>query len=490
MNLVTAKSSQRAKEIGIRKVVGSTRFQLIRQFFTESILLSFIALFIALILVEIFLPGFNNLVNKEIKIGTTKNFLLILICLSITLIVGITSGSYPGIFLSSFQPVQIIKGEKKTGLSASNPRKILVIFQFVVAVALITSSIIIKIQFNYISNKKLGFNKENIVIVPIHDKSLKLKYKSFKNELLKFPGIISVSASNGTPFTGGLFYEKFGGAFQVKLVDHDFVKTTELEIIEGRDFNKEFGSDSMAVILNETAVKLEGLKDPVGKLYGGGISKKAGDELVHSIPIIGIVKDFHNKSLYEKIDPMVFQVYPSFFNQFLVRVRSDNISAALNHIGDQSKKFVPHQPFEYSFMDKTYEKLYHSDKRFGKILNYFTFLAIFISCLGLFGLVSYTSDQRTKEISIRKVFGASIQDIILLLSREFMILVMIAVVIAWPIAYYAMNKWLQNFAYHIPLKIQIFLLSALTAGILTLITLGYQAVRAARANPVDSLRSE
>ena len=330
-----------------------------------------------------------------------------------------------------------------------------------------------------------------MVIIPIRDKTLKEKYREFKTELTQHSGIINVTAANASPFDGGWRHERNKKDSKIVMVDHDFIKTMGLHIKEGRDFSEKFPSDAeTAILVNETLVKLEEIEDPVGKTTSAGFVKIINGERIFDGRIIGVVKDFYNNSLYKPISPMVFQINPDYFNSFYIKINPANIGAVLKFLEKKFKDFVPHQPFQFSFMDERYHNLYNSDRLFGKTINYFTILAIFISCLGLFGLVSYLSEQRTKEIGIRKVLGASISNIIRLLSKEFIILVTIANLIAWPLAYFVINKWLQNFAYHTNINIFIFLCAAGIALLIALITISFQSVRAALANPVDSLRNE
>ncbi len=484
MNMSTARSIHRLKEVGIRKVFGSQRYQLFGQFLGESILISLVALLVAIILIKLLLPYYNDLVQKEIHINFLKDSWLFIGCLIIAVVVGIISGSYPGLFLSSFRPILIFKGIFRPGRGAPLLRKILVVIQFTITIAMIGSTLVIQNQLKYIRNKKLGFQKENIVTIPIRDNLLKEKIAAFKNELRQIPVVVNVSAANATPFSDGVLAVIKENRFQFKFVDHDFISTLGLEIVEGRNFSGDITTDSSAFILNESAVKLLEMQNPIGKEF------KAVMGQADKGTIIGVVKDFHNNSLYHSIEPLAFQIYPEHFDRFFVKIRTENVSATLDLIEQKWCKFVPYRPFEFEFLNEEYDRLYHDEQQMGKIFNYFSLLAILLACQGLFGLAAFAAEQRTREIGIRKVLGASIARIVYMLTQDFTKWVLLANLVALPITYFVMNKWLQNFAYRIKVEWWTFLLAGLIALVIALLTVSYQAIRAATADPVEALRYE
>ena len=484
MNMATARSAHRNKEVGIRKVFGSYRFQLMGQFLGESILTSFVSLLLALILVEALLPFFNALIQTEIHFDLLHDKNLLAGLMIIALILGILSGSYPGFYLSAFRPIQVFKGISGSGYGAARLRKILVVIQFIITISLIMATLIVQDQLTYIRNKKLGFQKENIVAIPIRDASLRKQYESFKNELRQIPAVINVSATNAMPYSGGLLTKVKEKRLQLKFIDEDYIPTLGLEIVNGRNFSKLIPTDSSAFILNESAVQLLGWEDPIGKEFKIALKRDANSM------VIGVIKDFHNNPLHQSIEPLAFEIFPKFFDRFLVKVQMDDLVATLNLIQEKWQKFVPHRPFECSFLDEDYDKLYRSEQKMGKIFGYFSLLAILIACQGLFGLAAFTAEQRTREIGVRKVLGASIINIVTLLSGEFVKLIFTACIIALPIAYFAMNRWLQDFAYRINITWWIFLVAGTVAMAIALITVSYQSIKAALANPVKSLRYE
>ena len=500
MNLSTARSAARAKEVGIRKVVGAYRLQLIRQFIGESALLAFIALLFAVSLVELSLPLFNRLISQQLVVEYTS-ISAILGLAGVALVTGIVAGSYPAFFLSAFQPVTVLKGTRQAGLQTSRIRQLLVVVQFAISIALITGTSVIYAQMAYVKDKDLGFERANVISLPLfRHRDLRAKYEAIKADFLQSPDLLSCALSSRVPVptrsTGfplrrrPVHPEGVQGEMQVPgyAVDHDFIKTLGIEIVEGRDFSKDFSTDeSDAVVVNETAVVH----------FGWGSPKEAlGKELVltfrESRPrtVIGVVKDFHVQSLYQQIEPMFLHISPSGGYYFLVRIRSNRSSDALSFLKEKWETYVPYSPFEYAFLDDYFERQYRADEQRGKMLGGLTALAICIACLGLFGLASYIAEQRTKEVGIRKVLGASVANIVLLFTKDFVKPVVLANLLAWPVAYYAMSGWLHNFAYRIDLSIGFFLLSGVLTLMIALLTVGWQAVRTAGANPVDSLRSE
>lgn len=502
MNLSTARSAKRFKEVGIKKVLGSSRLQLIKQFLSESILLSFVAFACAVILVEILLPVVNSTLGIQLKMHYSGGLFLSLI--GIAIITGIISGSYPAFFLSSFNPVAVLKGhlsmipfrqrgnkKDSRGFSRRSAfRKTLVVTQFSLSIIFIVCVSVVYSQLNFIKKRDLGFNKENIVHLRMRGE-FKQKYEEIKNELLKNSNILNVTATDRTPvmwsnstddvnWEGKKADEKIG--MGVRMVDYDYLKTFQMEMAQGRFFSREFPTDATeSFIVNEAAVKVMGMKSPIGKRFS--LWNRHGK-------IIGVIKDFHTESLREEIEPFVLLIWPDWYGRMSIKLKSDNVSSVLGFLENKIKEFVPDYPFEYQFLDDEIDSLYKTEQLTGKIIMYITLLAIFVSCLGLFGLASFTSEQRTKEIGIRKVLGASVSGIVILLSRKFTKWVVIASLIAWPIAYFAMNRWLQNFVYRTSIGWWTFLLAGGLALVITFITVSYQSIKAALGNPVDSLRYE
>jgi predicted permease len=492
MNLSTARSASRAKEVGIRKVLGSKRMQLIRQFFSESILLVFISFLTSLILVELLLPIFSALSEKRLSVGYF-DFRFILTSVAIIFVCGIVAGSYPAFFLSSFNSVKTIRGAIRSDTGRSIFRKILVVAQFSLSIGLIIGTTIVSNQINFMRNAKLGFDKENLVYLRLKG-NLRENFETLKTELLRYPDITNVSASSRLPIemfdgtTGAEWEGKEEGKnlqMQILRVDYDYLDTHKMQMAQGRFFSEEFSTDEReGVILNETAIKTIEIESPIGKRF-----RYEG----HDCKIIGVIKDFHYRSLSEEVEPLIIGLLDSEWSRNLtLRITpvNSNFSELVKFLESTWKKYSSGYPFEFHFLDESIDNLYVSEQRLSKIFNYFTFLAIFIACLGLFGLASYTAELRTKEIGVRKVLGASISGIVILLTKEFSKWVLMANIIAWPLAYYAMNKWLQNFAYRVDLSVWTFILSGLMAFAIALITVSFQSIKAASANPVDSLRYE
>jgi putative ABC transport system permease protein len=491
MNLATARSGNRAKEVGMRKVAGAQKTDIIRQFYGESILLAFIALFVALLMVWLLLPTFNNLAAKELSLDVSGNLLALLGLLGITLLAGIISGSYPALFLSAFQPGKILKGSLRSGSKGSAFRKILVVFQFTLTILLIICTIVVYNQLNFMRNMKLGYDKEYMIYKGMRG-DVRAKFDSVKNELLQNPNILGVTASSNVPTYGYSFSNSLWrwegqnpdeeNLMRAVFVDLDYFKTFGIEIVEGRSYSKEFPTDATeAIMVNEEAVKVMGMESPIGKRLSIGNN---------NFKIIGVVKNYHFRSLRQKIDPLILIYAPSQSWVLFARLKSENIPKTLGYMENIWKEFAPAHPFNYRFLDEALDSLYRSEQRIGTLLRYFSILAIFISCLGLFGLASFMVEQRTKEIGIRKVLGASVSNIALLLSREFTKWVLLANIIAWPAAYYAMHKWLQSYAYSTNIALWSFFLSGTLALVIATVAVSYQSIKAAVANPADSLRYE
>ena len=502
MNLSTAQSARRAKEIGLRKVVGSDRFQIVKQFFSESILMTFISVLIAMILVMLFLPWFNHLSGKQLS-TQSWNGSMILGLVAITLIAGFISGSYPALILSSFQPVSVLRGSfffksaSKEGGSKSGAlfRKVLVITQFTLSIALMVCTTLIHKQLHYMRTSDLGFDKENLVYIPIPD-DLKDRYQILKNELSQNSTVSGITGYGRTGRGGRVewegmpndeeYMELLSNEVTYYVVDHDFLQTNGMTLIEGRNFSMKFPSDvEKAYLVNEEAIRRWDLESPLEKSFA--LNENDGT-------IIGIYENFHFSGLRDRIYPEVLYLKPTTpwddYSYFLVRLQPSQVSEGLATLRSVWKKYSPKTPLEYHFVDEMIDREYRFEERLSGLFNAFTFLAIFISCLGLFGLASFMAEKRTKEIGVRKVLGASVPSIIKLLSKEFSKWVLLANVISWPIAYYAMQKWLQDYPYRTRIALWIFPIAGLSALVIALLTVSYRAIRAARSNPIEALKYE
>lgn len=487
MNLSTARSGIRAKEVGMRKVVGAHRRDLVRQFFGESILQAFVSLFFALVLVKALLPLFNRIAAKELSLDLTADLFLYLGLLGIAAFTGIVSGSYPALFLSSFHPVAVLKGSGSTQTKARAVfRKVLVITQFSLTIVMIIGTIVVTNQIRFMRDKKLGFDQDHLVVVSL-TRSLMDNCDAFKQEILRNPSVLEASLAQSRQFHGtpsdlwkGDTADKNVRIF-LNNVDEDYLETFGMEMAEGRFFSKEFSEDKNNFVLNETAVKAMGLEDPVGMPLT--INNRKG-------MVIGVIKDFHFETLSHEIGALCLFAPGEGFRYLFARVSPQNLDATLRFMEGVWKKFDSHYPFFYQFFDDDFDSLYRSERRIGTIFGYFAGLAIFISCLGLFGLAAFMAERRTKEIGVRRVLGASSMEIIVLLSKEFTKWVLVSNAIAWPVAYFIMKKWLENFAYRTEIGAGIFLASAGLALGIALLTVSVQSVKAAAANPVDSLRYE
>ena len=486
MNLATARAGKRTKEVGLRKVIGASRKEIVLQFFGESILVSLVALCLSLLLVEIFLPMFNDLSAKQLSFGLMKNGSVILILLSTAVATGTISGSYPALFLSSLAPASVLKGSWRSGPRGIVLRRVLVSLQFVLSITLIIGTVVIGRQLHFIQNRKLGFDKEQVLCISLKGESSR-KYQLLKDELSKSEGVVGISAASDPPAgldMSTLIHEWGDGETQGDLLIHrlfadwDFVATLGVEMAEGRFLSERFVSDTSAsVVVNQAAVRAMGMESPLGK------------EILGSA-IVGVVKDFHFNSLHSQIKPLAIQHRSDLFRFLLVKIRPGDVSRFIGSLSAAWGRLVPGTPFEYRFLDENIDRMYRTDQRMGKMIDSFTILALFIACLGLFGMASFTAEQRTKEIGIRKVLGATIPGISFSLIKEFGKWVLLANLIAWPLAYFTMNRVLEVYAYRISLDIWIFLAAGASAMIVAIMTVGYQSVRAALANPVDSLRYE
>jgi len=496
MNLSTARSSNRAKEVGIRKVLGSLRGNLISQFMVESLLISLISMLLALGLASLLLPVFNQLSNKHMVIGLFSRAWLVPSMLGLVVLVGVLAGSYPAFFLSAFRPIMVLKGNVASGFKTGWLRNLLVGFQFFISIFLLVGTAVIYRQLVYIHNKAVGFNRDEVLIVNGTD-ALGDHVRDFKERLSKLSGVKGATMTGFMP-TGdwrnddAIFLTrdldpKKAISMQTWQVDEDYIPVLGMQMAAGRNFSRDFKTDSNACIINEATLKMMQGRQPVGAdLYElNDIRKKS----VSEYHIIGVVKDFNFSSLKEVVTPMVLYLHES-RGRIALRVGGSDIHHLIGQIGEIWRQMAPSQPFGYTFMDEEFNGIYQSEQRMGGISLSFSLLAIFIACLGLFGLAAYAAEQRTREIGIRKVLGASVGGIVALLSKDFLRLVVIAAVIAFPAAWWFMNHWLQDFAYRITIGWEIFAMAGIVAVAIELVTVSFQAVRAAVANPVRSLRSE
>ncbi|TEU04780.1 MAG: ABC transporter permease [Candidatus Aminicenantes bacterium] len=496
MNLSTARSAKRAREVGMRKVIGATRKQLIRQFLGEAMIIAFLSLILALAVVEIVLPSFNLSTGKSLALLEKANLSIVLTLLFVTLGTGLLAGSYPSLFLSSFQPVQTLKNLPRFENRGSAVRKILIIFQFAISVGLITCTLIVSKQLRHIQNRDLGLNRENVVILR-NNPFLMPRFESFKDRLQTQPGIKSVtSAAQGPTWVGENISIDWEGnptddalSIDYTVVDYDFFETFGMKIIQGRGFSPEFPTDMKdACVISELTARRMGLENPIGMSIT--MNHPAWEESFRKAQIIGIVKDFHARTLHAAIRPFVFRMYRPWHNYIFVKVDGTRIPEALEAIESTFKTSVPGYPYRFMFYDEAYNLQYVSEHQFGRLFNVFSLLSVFISCLGLFGLAAYTAEQKTKEIGIRRILGASIPGIATLTTKEFLKWVALAALVAWPVAYYVMSQWLQDFVYRVSIGPLVFCISGGLTLIIALFTVSYQSIKAATANPVESLRYE
>lgn len=487
MNLSTAKAAKRAKEVGIRKSIGASQGSLIGQFIGESMIISFFALFISIVSVQLFLPIFNNLTDKTITIDFGDPILLGLF-LGTVVLTGLVSGSYPAFYLSSLEAVKTLKGSLKSSWKEAFARKGLVVFQFSLSIVLIVSTIIIYRQIQFTQSKNLGYNRENLISFETEDQ-VSEQWETVKDQIEKIPGVISVSRSSHTFMgqhnnTSGLNWEGKDPDTRILFenigMDYGLIQTMGVELIDGRTFSPEFGNDSSKIIFNETAIAAMGLENPVGKT----IQLWEEDR-----EIIGVAKDFHFQSFRTEVNPAFFRLVDWSWRAY-VRIESQNISNTLSQIEAVYKQFNTRYPFDYRFTDEQYANLYQAEMRVGALARYFAFIAIFISCLGLFGLSAFTAEQRSKEIGVRKVLGASVQSLVVLLSRDFTKLVLIAIGISIPISWYLMRQWMADYAYSSGVEWWVFIIAGITALVIAWLTVSWQSIRAALTNPVNSLKSE
>lgn len=490
MNLSTAKAARRMKEVGIKKVVGAKRQQLVLQFLSESMLLTVIAMAIAISIAWVLLPQFNQLTGKQIKLHLDTNIVIAIVC--IALATGLLAGSYPAFYLSKFKPLAILKGKLSTSLAEAVSRKGLVVFQFTLSAVLIVAVMVIYNQLQYIQTADAGYGKENVMRFDAEGKLHNTEH-TFIDQLKRIPGVVNASitfnnmighsyADNSIEWPGK--DPKAVAYFEGFRIGYDFIETMGMHLLRGRSFSKNYGTDSSAIIINEAAAKAMNLKDPVGKtvtMYGDPVQ------------IIGLVKDFNFESMHETVKPsymVLREQAPNNYFKMMVRIRQANQKQTIASIQNLYERYNPGFPFTFSFLDDLYQKQYESETRVSVLSRYFAGLAIIISCLGLFGLAAFTAQKRQKEIGIRKVIGASVSDIATMLSKDFLKLVIISLLVAFPVAYYVMNNWLQSFAYRVNVGYMVFVITGAFVLLITLATISFQSVKAALANPVKAIKAE
>ncbi len=508
MNMATARSVNRSKEVGMRKVIGAGKGSLIRQFLSESMVLVILALIIALAITMVSLPYFNSLTGKVISLGELFRPVTLLMVIAITLFVGLVSGSYPSFYLSSFLPVEVLKSNVNPNQGKGLMRKILVVFQFAVAGALIICTIVVSRQQGFIRHKDLGLNKENVMIIPMRDTAfINNQLQAFKNELKENPAILGVASSQLVPplMASKVVFqiEKEEGMVELatsfSVVDHEFIDVMGIELAEGRNFDRERPADlTGSFIVNEEAVKAFGWGDnPLGKKVRFGINPNTG-RANRDGEVIGVVKDFHFSSIHNKIEPFIFVVSRNPNTNFYIRIAGDNIPATVDFVSKTMADLGNNLPFNYFFFSDKLDEMYTAENKLNSLFNIFSILTIFIACLGLLGLTSYVTEQRSKEIGIRKIMGAGVKQVVWLLNKDFLVLVLISNLISWPVAYYFMDKWLQGFAYRmdfgfrpfVAATLVPFLVSLVITLVIALITTSLVSVRAAGTNPVHTLKRE
>ncbi len=493
MNLATARSLNRAKEVGVRKVLGANRIGLICRFFGESVIFSFFSFFLAIGLVELSTPLFRTLIGSGIRLDYVNLPWLVPGSILLVLLVAVIAGCYPALFLSAFDPIRVLTGSFKAATPNLNFRSLLVVIQFAISTGLIIATCIVLNQLNYVTHKSLGFEKEHVVCIRARNSSIWRSFNATKSDLKGHSGITAVTAASRLPgqfpqvqvvMPEGTSFNQ-SQLFQYTSIDPDFIPAMGIEIMAGRNFSAEFSSDIKdAILINEAAARHFQWDNPIGRKI-----TFIEDELTTKT-VVGVVQDFHLRSLHHTIQPLCLDYRPAGFRYVLVKIKPHRIPEVLQFLEKRWEVLQPAFPFEYSFLDEAFDRQYSFEKKLSQIFSYFTFLAIFIACMGLFGLASFTTEQRTKEIGIRKALGASVSEIILLLSKAFTKWVLLANIIAWPIVHLAMNRWLQNFAYRINIGLGAFVLAAGLAMAIALLTVGYQAFKTARANPLEALRYE
>jgi putative ABC transport system permease protein len=489
VNLATARSMQRGREVGIRKVLGSQRMQLIRQFLAETFVHVGLAILAAIVLAELALPAFNRFAGKQLAIDFFDSPFAIITLAGLALVVTILAGAYPAFFLSSFWPVQALKGRFAARSGRERLRQGLVVVQFCISIGLIAGTLVVRNQLQFMQSKRLGFDKEHVLLIH-RAGALGKQHATFRNRLLAHPLIAGAAAAQNLPgqeFDSTVFTLEQPANYQntsltYVMVDEQYAEVLKLNLVAGRNFSEEFATDSSAFLINQTAAKALGWKEPLGKRLGMGDFYQG--------PVIGVVEDFHFESFHHEVKPILFMFNRWQPSYLAVRLRPGDIAEGIAAIQKLWKEFVPNTPLQYSFLDQDYQRLYDSEQRVAQIFMAFSVLAILIACLGLFGLASFMAEQRTKEIGVRKVLGASVAGVAALLSKDFVKLVLVAFVVATPLAYFAMQRWLQDFAYRIEIGWWVFALAGGIALLIALLTVSFQALKAALANPVEALRYE
>jgi putative ABC transport system permease protein len=492
MNLATACSANRSREVGLRKVMGAKRPELIQQFLGESIFMSAFGLGVSLVMVKMGLPLLNGLTSKQLTFSLLGTHSMYLYLFGLIFVVGLVSGAYPAFFLSANRPADTLKSSLHFKSKRSSFRVVTVVGQFAISILLIACTTVVFQQLRYVQNRPLGLNTDYVIKVPIN-RMLLGRMLSFKDKLLQNPNILNVTAGQSVPFnedykTGGLEWDgkdpEFSPNVRYTISYFDYLETFEMDLVQGRSFKSGSSADATNFVINEEAAKYMGMEDPIGQRLKFWQNEGT---------IIGVAKNYHHVSFHREIMPHVFCINPRHYRSLrfiFIKISPENIPDTLKYIRATTTTFSPDFPYEYAFLDQGVEDLYQAEQKLGKIFSTFAFLAIFISCLGIFGLASFTAERRTKEIGIRKVLGASISHIVMLLSKEFSRWILFANLIAWPIGWYAMHKWLQNFAYRSSLNPLVFLLAGLLSLIIAALPVGYQAIKAAIADPIDSLRYE
>jgi len=494
INLATARATLRAREVGVRKVVGAYRRQLMLQLFGESIFASVLAMILALASLQLLAPFISNLLGREISFDPFADNGMLLMLIGLGLLTGVLAGIYPAVVLSAFDPAKVLKGQVTRGVKGARLRKGLIVVQFGIAVFLLVAIVTLYNQLHYMKTRDLGFKKEQVVYLNL-SRAIKEHFETFRQNLLSSANIFNVALAGSVPGRVGTSRdyqwpglqeqeeEEEGKNFYTMFADHQSLEALGLELVQGRNFSNEITTDaSSAYILNEAAVRKLGWDDPIGKPF------KVWDEEMGQV--IGVVKDFNFRSLHQKIEPLVLDIKPEWSWSAAIRIAPNEVAGTLSFIETQWRALEPDLPLSHRFLDADFDRLYRSEEKLGQLFSSFAFLALFVACLGLFGLASFTAEQRTREIGIRKVLGASVTEILLLLSKEFTKLVAFAFVVAAPFAYLAMSEWLQNFAYHINLGLSPFLLGGGLALLIALVTVSAQAIKTALANPVEALRYE
>lgn len=489
INLITATASERGKEIGMRKIVGAGKSNILCQFYGETFLLSAFAFILAYFLALLIMPGFNELAGKQLKLNIINDPILFLGSMLIILFTTICAGSYPALYLSSFLPIKVLKDSSSRGFRRTTVRWVLVVTQFVVSIILIVMTITMNKQIDYIQNKNLGYNREQVISIPLNDE-FRNQYDAIKTQLLQYPDVIHITAANNSPtnigFSNPVYWEGGGPDKYVSMtyltVDYDFFETFEMKMIAGRCFSKDFSTDRQNYIVNEAAVDFIKIKSPIGKRFS--IWKNEGN-------IIGVVKNFNSSSLHDAIGPVVITLKPYMpINTVFIRIKPANVKSTLAMIEKTWKTYVTNYPFQYDFLDDVFRRQYNNEEGTKNLFQYFSILAIFISCIGLFGLAAFTAQRRTKEIGIRKVVGASVFEITGLMLKDFAKWLLVAIIIGVPVSYYAISMWLRNFAYRTEINWTIFVGASVIVFIIALTTVSIHAIKAAVANPTDSLKYE